>query len=67
MWDLTVSNSTDSKKKWKITVEDYDVGHVYVASMGGQVTGRRAGTLADDGFTGCIIIDDPLKPRRCFQ
>src|SRR5690606_32056201 len=34
MWDLTVSNSTDSKKEWKITVEDYDVGHVYVASMG---------------------------------
>ncbi len=67
MWDLTVSNSTDSKKEWKITVEDYDVGHVYVASMGGQVTGRRAGTLADDGFTGCIIIDDPLKPEDAFS
>ncbi|WP_347473834.1 phage terminase large subunit [Acinetobacter thermotolerans] len=66
MWGLTVSNSTDSKKEWKITVEDYDVGHVYVASMGGQVTGRRAGTL-DDGFTGCIIIDDPLKPEDAFS
>jgi predicted phage terminase large subunit-like protein len=35
--------------------------------MGGQVTGRRAGTLADDGFTGCIIIDDPLKPEDAFS
>ncbi|RLL31748.1 helicase [Acinetobacter cumulans] len=67
MWNLQVSNSTDSKKEWKITVDDYDVGHIYVASMGGQVTGRRAGTLADDGFTGCIIIDDPLKPEDAFS
>lgn len=67
MWNLQVSNSTDSKKEWKITVDDYDVGHIYVASMGGQVTGRRAGTLADDRFTGCIIIDDPLKPEDAFS
>lgn len=67
MWNLQVSNSTDSKKEWKITVDDYDVGHIYVASMGGQVTGRRAGTLAEQGFTGCIIIDDPLKPEDAFS
>ena len=67
MWNLQVSTSTDSKKEWKITVDDFDVGHIYVASMGGQVTGRRAGTLADDGFTGCIIIDDPLKPEDAFS
>ncbi|TCB67403.1 helicase [Acinetobacter sp. ANC 4216] len=67
MWNLQVSNSTDSKKEWKITVDDYDVGHIYVASMGGQVTGRRAGTLAEEGFTGCIIIDDPLKPEDVFS
>ena len=35
--------------------------------MGGQVTGRRAGTLAEEGFTGCIIIDDPLKPEDAFS
>lgn len=48
---------------WKTTVDGYEAGHVYSASMGGQVTGRRAGTLADNGFTGAIILDDPLKPE----
>ncbi|MDR8289768.1 helicase, partial [Acinetobacter baumannii] len=37
------------------------------ASMGGQVTGRRAGTLANEGFTGAIILDDPLKPEDAFS
>lgn len=35
--------------------------------MGGQVTGRQAGTLADDGFTGRIIVGYPLKPEDAFS
>ena len=67
MWCTDISTSTDAKASWKTTVEGYEAGHVYAASMGGQVTGRRAGTLADDGFTGCIILDDPLKPEDAFS
>lgn len=67
LWPVKISSSTDAKSSWKTTVDGYDAGHVYSASMGGQVTGRRAGTLADNGFTGAIILDDPLKPEDAFS
>lgn len=67
LWQVNISKSSDAKSNWKTTVDGYDAGHVYSASMGGQVTGRRAGTLADQGFTGCIILDDPLKPEDAFS
>ncbi|MBN6524250.1 phage terminase large subunit [Acinetobacter pittii] len=67
LWPVKISTSTDAKSSWKTTVDGYDAGHVYSASMGGQVTGRRAGTLADEGFTGAIILDDPLKPEDAFS
>ncbi|WP_180079370.1 phage terminase large subunit [Acinetobacter sp. YH12058] len=67
LWPVKISTSTDAKASWKTTVDGYEAGHVYSASMGGQVTGRRAGTLADLGFTGAIILDDPLKPEDAFS
>lgn len=67
LWSVKISTSTDAKSSWKTTVDGYDAGHVYSASMGGQVTGRRAGTLANEGFTGAIILDDPLKPEDAFS
>jgi hypothetical protein len=67
LWPVKISTSTDAKASWKTTVDGYEAGHVYSASMGGQVTGRRAGTLADNGFTGAIILDDPLKPEDAFS
>ncbi|WP_287906533.1 phage terminase large subunit [Acinetobacter sp.] len=67
MWTTNISTSTDAKASWKTTVDGYEAGHIYAASMGGQVTGRRAGTLAENGFTGCIILDDPLKPEDAFS
>lgn len=67
MWPVDISKSTDAKASWKTTVEGYEAGHVYSASMGGQVTGRRAGTLDDNGFTGAIVLDDPLKPEEAFS
>lgn len=67
LWQVKISTSTDAKSSWKTTVDGYDAGHVYSASMGGQVTGRRAGTLANEGFTGAIILDDPLKPEDAFS
>ncbi|ACJ40408.2 MULTISPECIES: phage terminase large subunit [Acinetobacter] len=67
LWPVKISTSTDAKSSWKTTVDGYDAGHVYSASMGEQVTGRRAGTLANEGFTGAIILDDPLKPEDAFS
>lgn len=66
LWQTELSTSTDNKKEWKIKDGDYDAGHVFVASMGGQVTGRRGGRL-EDGFTGLICIDDPIKPEDVFS
>lgn len=67
MWPTVISKSTDAKNSWKTTVDGFDAGHVYAASIGGQVTGRRAGSLSDDKFAGCIILDDPLKPEDAFS
>lgn len=66
LWATELSTSTDNKKEWKVRDGDYDAGHVFVASMGGQVTGRRGGRL-EDGFTGLICIDDPIKPEDVFS
>lgn len=66
LWQTQISNSTDNKKEWKVRDGDYDAGHIFVASMGGQVTGRRGGRL-ESGFTGLICIDDPIKPEDVFS
>lgn len=66
MWRVNIASDTDAKSNWKTEVDGFNAGHVYAASMGGQVTGRRAGTL-NAGFTGAIILDDPLKPEDAFS
>lgn len=53
MWRVNIASDTDAKSNWKTEVDGFNAGHVYAASMGGQVTGRRAGTL-NEGFTGCF-------------
>lgn len=66
LWPVQIATDTDAKNNWKTSVDGFNAGHVYAASMGGQVTGRRAGTL-DSSFTGAIILDDPLKPEDAFS
>jgi predicted phage terminase large subunit-like protein len=65
LWpDLAVRASKDSKKAW----ETDQGGKFYATAAGGQVTGFGAGRMDDtdrDGrftFSGCLLIDDPLKP-----
>jgi predicted phage terminase large subunit-like protein len=63
-----MSTKTDSKEKWYTTKG----GGLYAVSTGSPITGFGAGDFGDrqyqgtgsdaDGFGGCIIIDDPLKP-----
>lgn len=66
LWPVKIATDTDAKGNWKTEVDGFSAGHVFAASMGGQPTGRRAGTL-DVGFTGAIILDDPLKPEDAFS
>jgi hypothetical protein len=57
MWSIKLRDDADSKKKWWTE----EGGGVYATSAGGQVTGFRAGHMKP-GFTGALIIDDPVKP-----
>ena len=63
---------SDSKKKWFTQ----NAGGLYATSAGGAITGFGAGGMGRtligtgspaDGFQGCIIIDDPVKPDDAFS
>lgn len=60
LWPLKVAADAKSKKRWNIEVNGRKAGGVYAVSLGGQITGFRAGHTAD-GWQGAIVIDDPLK------
>ena len=60
MWPTTIRQDTRAKKRWNIEVNGKSAGGVYATSTAGQVTGFRAGYLSP-GFSGAVIIDDPLK------
>lgn len=66
LWPLKIAEDANSKKRWNVLVDGHAAGGVYATSMGGQVTGFRAGQMSD-GFSGCLIIDDPLKPEDAFS
>ena len=57
LWPLSLKDDSDSKQKWWTE----QGGGVYASSAGGQVTGFRAGHMGE-GFTGALIVDDPVKP-----
>jgi predicted phage terminase large subunit-like protein len=65
-WPMKIADDASAKKRWNVMVGDKAAGGVYATSMGGQVTGFRAGHMAE-GFQGAIIIDDPLKPEEAFS
>lgn len=66
LWPISISDDADSKKRWNVLVDGQTAGGVYATSLGGQVTGFRAGHMAP-GFQGAIIIDDPIKPEDAFS
>ena len=61
---ITIRDSKDSKKAW----ETEQGGRFYATAAGGSVTGFGAGRMDEVGpdgvftFSGCLLIDDPLKP-----
>ena len=66
MWPMAIAEDADSKKRWNVMVDGQIAGGVYATSLGGQVTGFRAGHMAP-GWNGAIIIDDPIKPEDAFS
>lgn len=66
MWPLQIAEDANAKKRWNVLVDGQPAGGVYATSLGGQITGFRAGHMAP-GFQGAIIIDDPIKPEDAFS
>ncbi|KUZ78289.1 phage terminase large subunit [Burkholderia ubonensis] len=66
LWPLEIADDAKSKKRWNVLVGGKKAGGVYAVSLGGQITGFRAGHMAD-GWQGAIIIDDPLKVEDAYS
>lgn len=60
LWPMKVADDAKSKKRWNVEIDGKTAGGVYAVSLGGQITGFRAGHMTG-GWQGAIIIDDPLK------
>jgi predicted phage terminase large subunit-like protein len=58
LFDIKIVNNSKSKGLW-LTQQG---GYYRASSSGSAITGFRAGNLNIKGFSGCIFIDDPLKP-----
>jgi hypothetical protein len=65
-WPLKIADDSKAKKRWNVEIDGQPAGGVYATSLGGQITGFRAGHMAE-GFHGAVIIDDPLKPEDGFS
>ena len=63
MWPLKQSKSTNAKYNWLYFDHKGNMHRLYGTSIGGQVTGRRAGYMVENEFTGALILDDPLPPK----
>lgn len=66
LWPLAIAADAKAKGRWNVLIDGKKAGGVYATSLGGQITGFRAGHMAP-GFQGAIIIDDPLKPEDAFS
>lgn len=69
---MALRADSDSKKKWFTEAR----GGLYATAAGGAITGFGAGAMGRvrvgtgspaDGFAGCILIDDPVKPDDAFS
>ena len=56
LWPMEISDDAKAKKRWNVVLDGKPAGGVYATSLGGQITGFRAGHMAE-GFTGCFVGD----------
>jgi len=61
LFGLEIANDSSAKKRWNVVVDGKKQGGCYATSVGGQVTGFRAGRMEGE-FSGVLLLDDPLKP-----
>lgn len=62
LFPVPIKTDSKARGRWNVTdINGISIGGCYATSTLGQVTGFRAGHMAE-GFQGAIIIDDPLKP-----
>lgn len=66
LWPLQIADDAKAKKRWNVIVNGKKAGGVYAVSLGGQITGFRAGHMAP-GFQGAIILDDLLKADEAYS
>lgn len=66
MFKTPISPDTKAKHHWHVMHDGRLAGGSYAASMGGQITGFRAGHMTE-GFSGALIIDDPAKPEDAYS
>jgi predicted phage terminase large subunit-like protein len=66
LWPRKIAADADSKKRWNVEDDGKKAGGVYATSLGGQITGFRAGHMAE-GWQGAILIDDPLKVEDAYS
>ena len=66
LWPLQIADDAKAKKRWNVIVDGKKAGGVYAVSLGGQITGFRAGHMAP-GFQGAIILDDLLKADEAYS
>src|ERR1700679_2285370 len=66
MWPLVLRDDSRSLKRWNVEINGRTAGGVYAVSLGGQITGFRAGHM-QPGFQGAIILDDPLKVEDSYS
>lgn len=57
IWPTPFSPYVDGKGHWQTVAGEFKAN-----STGGAVTGFRAGRMSP-GFTGAVLIDDPIKPE----
>lgn len=62
MWPIAFKDDQSAKGLWRTD----QGGGLLAKPAGGPITGFRAGTM-DEGFTGALVIDDPLKPDDAFS
>lgn len=55
---ISTAPDTDAKGLWRTS----EGGGVRADAAAGSLTGFRAGVITAEGFSGAILIDDPLKP-----
>lgn len=62
MWGIAFRADATAKGRWMTD----QGGGLLAKPAGGPITGFRAGTM-EPGFTGALVIDDPLKPDDAYS